>query len=197
MATAKELPMQTALVPAKPTLKAKPTMMTASYQPLIGKATMTYTEQTPDYASMTTDNFHESLIGSIDQMQENNMQAGLILATKVLPGLDDAKRRFNAGETIDAYNKIEAYTKSLGFTPEQVRQWRSRLKKKELAKLIEHNPGLLLTGVVVTKRQIGKNLTFKPVLRVRMSSSPPRSLQCRETAPEFFRILRETGVISH
>jgi hypothetical protein len=134
-----------ALVKASRSLPAK-NVATGTYAALDGKS-YDFSVEAIDYASMSTKEFHETLCSRVDEMQKGFMQTGLTLYQQILPGLEDARRRFAAGEKINGHKGIEAYIESLGLTPEQVRQWRHRALEKELIKKTG-----LLTGHAPKKR---------------------------------------------
>ncbi|HTT20798.1 MAG TPA: hypothetical protein VMG82_17820 [Candidatus Sulfotelmatobacter sp.] len=73
------------------------------------------TIEVPDYPSMSNKDFSHRMAAACGQFRGNYAKAGLHLAVEILPGLEDAKRRFAAGEVIDGCKRIEQYIKHLGL----------------------------------------------------------------------------------
>jgi hypothetical protein len=94
-----------------------------------------------DYASMDTVTFHAAAVAAVDELRGLSDQCGLVIYTKILPALTDAKRRFDAGEEVNGCNGIEQYIESFGIKPATVRKWKQRAAERELSKQVR-----LLTG---------------------------------------------------
>jgi len=59
-----------------------------------------------DYSSMDTVTFHAAAVAAVDELRGLSDQCGLVIYTKILPALTDAKRRFDAGEEVNGCNGI-------------------------------------------------------------------------------------------
>jgi|SRR5579863_1618215 hypothetical protein len=94
-----------------------------------------------DYASMDTVTFHAAAVAAVDELRGLSDQCGLVIYTKILPALTDAKRRFEAGEEVNGWNGIEEYIESFGLKPATVRKWKQRAAERDLSKQVR-----LLTG---------------------------------------------------
>ena len=94
-----------------------------------------------DSSSMDTVTFHAAAVAAVDELRGLSDQCGLVIYTKILPALTDAKRRFDAGEEVNGCNGIEQYIESFGIKPATVRKWKQRAAERELSKQVR-----LLTG---------------------------------------------------
>lgn len=100
-----------------------------------------------DYASMDTVTFHAAAVSAVDELRCLSDQCGLVIYTKIVPALSDAKRRFDAGEKVNGCNGIEEYIESFGLKPATVRKWRQRAAERDLSKQVR-----LLTGEAPTPK---------------------------------------------
>jgi hypothetical protein len=94
-----------------------------------------------DYASMDTVTFHAAAVAAVDELHGLSDQCGLVVYTKILPALTNAKRLFDAGEEVNGCHGIEEYVISLGLKPARVRKWKQRAAERDLLKQVK-----VLTG---------------------------------------------------
>lgn len=109
--------------------------------------------ETPDFKSMDDCRFNAAMVDARNEFHQHVFASGLVLANKVLPGIDDAARRFQQHKDdkeyrLDGQDCLTGYIHSLGYKPATIRKWRQRLKDRELIEKVK-----LLTGSSGTKTQ--------------------------------------------
>jgi hypothetical protein len=75
--------------------------------------------------------------GSISEIQVLSRMAQAEARERLLPALQEIKRRFKAGEKVCGYSGIEDYFQSVGVNPNTVRQWEFRIRQREQTALPE------------------------------------------------------------
>lgn len=75
--------------------------------------------------------------GSISEIQVLSRMAAAEARERLLPALQEIKRRFKAGETVCGFRHLEDYFQSIGVNPNTVRQWEFRIRQRELKALPE------------------------------------------------------------
>jgi hypothetical protein len=98
------------------------------------------------YDSLDDQTFHSTLSDFVQQAQGQYAEFGLTLYYRILPGLDDAQRRFlkrkgNPDYRLDGCAGIEQYVKKLGLTPARVRKWRQRDKERQFTRMMALHRG--------------------------------------------------------
>jgi hypothetical protein len=114
------------------------------------------------YDSLDDQTFHSTLSDFVQQAQGQYAEFGLTLYYRILPGLDDAQRRFlehkgNPDYRLDGCAGIEQYVKKLGLTPARVRKWRQRDKERQFTREIK-----LLAGGSTTCPECGRGKGHAP-----------------------------------
>ncbi|MGD0972929.1 MAG: hypothetical protein ABR866_02495 [Candidatus Korobacteraceae bacterium] len=87
------------------------------------------------YAGLDDKTFTKTLVGFVEQGKKQAEELGSTLYYKILPGLQDARRRFDEHKREPQYRLngcpgIEAFTRKLGLKPATVRKWRQREKER-------------------------------------------------------------------
>jgi uncharacterized small protein (DUF1192 family) len=128
--------------------------------------TVTLRAPAPDapyvYVGLDDQTFHITLSGFVQQVQGQYAECGLTLYYRILPGLEDAERRFrdNDGDptyTLEGCKGIEEYIKELGLKPATIRKWRQRDKERRFMREVK-----LLTGESAPCGECGKEKGHKP-----------------------------------
>jgi hypothetical protein len=88
------------------------------------------------FAVLDDPTFHSTLSSFVQQAQAQYADFSLTLYYRILPGLQDAQRRFKDHEKDSAYRLdgckgIEEYIRKLGLNPASVRKWRQRDKERQ------------------------------------------------------------------
>jgi hypothetical protein len=99
------------------------------------------------YAGMNDDAFHTTLVGFVEQAMQQTSDLGLTLYCRILPGLQDAQRRFDEHTDdpeyrLDGCAGIEQYISKLGLKPATVRKWRQREKERMFLQSLKLLPGM-------------------------------------------------------
>jgi hypothetical protein len=95
---------------------------------------------------MDDQSYHSAMVQVRNEFHAHVSICGLVLANKVLPGIDDAARRFrehkaDKGYQLNGHKNLTAYINSLGYKPATVRKWRQRLRDlEEKVLLLTSNP---------------------------------------------------------
>ena len=108
------------------------------------------------YAGLDDATFHRTLSNFVKQAEEHYANIGLTLYYRVLPGLQDAQRRFTEHKSdpeyrLNACKGIEEYIRKLGLDPARVRKWRQRDKEQQSMQEIR-----ILVGQDGTCKECGK-----------------------------------------
>src|SRR5664280_3523582 len=87
------------------------------------------------YAGLDDKTFTKTLAKFVEQGKKQAEELGSTLYYKILPGLQDARRRFaeHKGDTqyrLNGCTGIEQFTRKLGLKPATVRKWRQREKER-------------------------------------------------------------------
>lgn len=98
------------------------------------------------YIDLDDQTFHTTLSGFVQQAQGHYAQYGLTLYYRILPGLQDAERRFKEHEgnptyTLEGCKGIEEYVKKLGLKPATIRKWRQRDKERQFMREVKFLAG--------------------------------------------------------
>ena len=114
------------------------------------------------YDSLDDQTFHRTLSDFVQQAQGQYAEFGLTLYYRILPGLQDAQRRFGEHRDepdyrLDGCAGIEQYVKKLGLTPARVRKWRQRDKERQFVREVK-----LLAGGSPTCPQCGRGKGHAP-----------------------------------
>lgn len=72
------------------------------------------------------DDLHGQLQDSLAQLSLLGRKASAEIRIRLLPMLDEVKRRYDQGETINGEKGYHEYIRSLGLTPSTVRSWKTR-----------------------------------------------------------------------
>jgi hypothetical protein len=96
---------------------------------------------TPHFAGVDDQTYNTAMVEARNEFQVHGVKAGLVLAKKVLPGIDDAARRFQEHKVdkdyrLNGQDNLTAYVHSLGYKPATLREWKQRLRDQEL-KLVQ------------------------------------------------------------
>jgi hypothetical protein len=91
------------------------------------------------YAGLDDPTFHATLSCFVQEAQRHYAKFGLTLYYRILPGLQDAQRRFadhkeNPDYRLDGCTGIEEYVKRLGLDPARIRKWRQRDKERQFTR---------------------------------------------------------------
>jgi hypothetical protein len=94
------------------------------------------------YINLDDQTFHTTLSVFVQQAQAQYAEFGLTLYYRVLPGLQDAERRFKEHEgnptySLDGCKGIEEYIKKLSLKPATVRKWRQRDKERQFMREVK------------------------------------------------------------
>jgi hypothetical protein len=97
---------------------------------------------TPDFASMDDQTYNAAMLEARNEFHAYGVVSGLVLAKKVLPGIDDAARRFQEHKAdkdyrLNGQDNLTTYIYWLGYKPATVRKWRQRLREQELIQKIK------------------------------------------------------------
>ena len=156
------LPLRTAKEPTKATVKnlddkktaAEEAVTTASLVPPSERDSVTLTnsvDRPPEapyvYAGLNDEVFHTTLARFVEQARQQTSDLGLTLYCRILPGLQDAQRRFeehsdDPGYRLDGCAGIEEYIVKLGLKPATVRKWRQREKERMFLQAVKLLPGM-------------------------------------------------------
>jgi len=68
----------------------------------------------------------EEIHSSLNELSLLGRKASAEIRIRLLPMLDEVKRRYDLGETINKKNGYHEYVRSLGLTPSTVRSWKTR-----------------------------------------------------------------------
>jgi len=114
------------------------------------------------YLDLDDQTFHTTLSDFVQHAQRQYAEFGLTLYYRILPGLQDAERRFKEHEdnptyTLDGCKGIEKYIKKLGLKPATIRKWRQRDKERQFMREVK-----LLTGRPATCPECGREKGHKP-----------------------------------
>jgi hypothetical protein len=98
------------------------------------------------YTGLDDHAFHETLSGFVDKARGQVEEVGLTLYCCILPGLQDATRRFEEHSNdpeyrLDGCRGIEEYIKKIGLNPATVRKWRQRQKERMFLQALTLLPG--------------------------------------------------------
>jgi hypothetical protein len=113
----------------------------------------TLTPLAPDapyvYGGLDDKTFHSTLSHFVKQAQGQYADFGLTLYYRVLPGLQDAQRRFREHEhdpeyRLEGCSGVEEYVKKLGLKPARVRKWKQRDKERQFMRKLK-----LLSGIEI------------------------------------------------
>ena len=112
---------------------------------------------TPDFESMDDQTYNAAMVEARNEFYGYGVVSGLVLAKKVLPGIDDAARRFQEHKAdkdyrLNGQDNLTTFIHSLGYKPATVRKWRQRLREQELIQKIK-----LLTSNTGAENRPGKN----------------------------------------
>jgi hypothetical protein len=99
------------------------------------------------YAGLNDDAFHTTLVGFVKQARQQASDLGLTLYCRILPGLQDAQRRFaehsdDSEYRLDGCAGIEEYIRKLDLKPATVRKWRQREKERMFLQSLKLLPGM-------------------------------------------------------
>jgi hypothetical protein len=139
----------------------------------------------PNFQTLTTHDFERQMDKACSDFRGHYAQAGVQLAAVILPGLEDAKRRFKNGEVIEGCEKIEQYIRHLGFTPEQVRQWRHRLN--DLMKKLPKPKNGRRTSNGGNNKEQDEQETVTPVTVETPALPPPAGVRTRRVDTSLLR----------
>jgi uncharacterized coiled-coil protein SlyX len=114
------------------------------------------------FAGLDDQTFHTTLSGFVQEAQGQYAVYGLTLYYRILPGVQDAHRRFSEHEgdtnySLDGCKGIEEYIKKLGLKPATIRKWRQRDKERQFAREIK-----LLAGGPETCAECGRGKGHAP-----------------------------------
>ncbi len=73
---------------------------------------------------------------SIEQLNSLTNKGRKEVKERLLPALQEIKRRIKAGETVYGHDTIQSYLTSVGLTDNIVRSWEFRLREQELRDLL-------------------------------------------------------------
>lgn len=74
---------------------------------------------------------HYQVQNSLTELGILGRKAAAEIRVRLLPLLDEAKRRYDAGETINKIEGWHEYLRSLGLKPGTIRSWKSRQNERE------------------------------------------------------------------
>jgi hypothetical protein len=99
------------------------------------------------YAGLNDDAFHTTFVGFVEQARQQTADLGLTLYCRILPGFQDAQRRFeehsdDPNYRLDGCAGIEAYIVKQGFKPATLRKWRQREKERMFLQALKLLPGM-------------------------------------------------------
>jgi hypothetical protein len=91
---------------------------------------------TPDFETIDDQTYHSTMQAAVTTAGSHAILMGMTLAKVVMPGIEEAARRFSAHKGDESYrlngqrNPTE-YIASLGLKAATIRKWRQRLKEQE------------------------------------------------------------------
>jgi alkylated DNA repair dioxygenase AlkB len=99
------------------------------------------------YAGLNDDAFNTTLMGFVEQARRQTADVGLTLYCRILPGLQDAQRRFEEHKGDPNYRLngcagIEEYIRKAGLNPATIRKWRQREKERMFLQSLNLLPGM-------------------------------------------------------
>ena len=77
------------------------------------------------------EDLHYQVQNSLTELSILGRKAAAEIRVRLLPLLDEAKRRYDAGETINKIEGWHGYLRSLGLKPGTIRSWKSRKNERE------------------------------------------------------------------
>jgi transposase-like protein len=148
------------------------------------------------YAGLDDKTFTKTLAEFVKQAQKQEEELDSTVYYKILPGLDDAKRRFAEHKGDPRYRLngcagIEAYIRELGLKPATVRKWRQRAKERLLPR-----EGKLprLTGVQaeVAQALIGQGCKPNEARMLARAANGANFQECFKSA-----LAQRAGLVAH
>jgi transposase-like protein len=85
---------------------------------------------------MDDQEYNAAMVEARNEFRAYRAAYGLVAARKLLPGIDDARRRFrehkaDKGYRLNGQDSVTAYIRWLGYEPATVRKWRQRLRDQD------------------------------------------------------------------
>ncbi len=95
-----------------------------------------------DFSGLDDRSFHNTLVGFVAEAHQQYAELGLNLYYKILPGIEDARRRFveyrgDPKYELNGCKGFQEYVKALGVKPATLRKWRERAKERETISRLE------------------------------------------------------------
>ncbi len=102
-----------------------------------GPTSVKLTERTVAMQHLDADDLHGQLQSSLTELTILGRRVSAEIRIRLLPMLKEAKRRYDARETVNKVNGYHAYLRSLGLTPSTVRSWQKRNEQKILGDVLK------------------------------------------------------------
>jgi hypothetical protein len=88
-----------------------------------------------NWTSYSAKALHSIVCDSIKELTVLSRRGQTELRQRLLPALQEVRRRIAKGETIDGYNALTDYLSAVGLSEGVIRKWEFRLREKELKEL--------------------------------------------------------------
>ncbi len=88
-----------------------------------------------NWTSYSAKALHSIVCDSVKELTALSRRGQTELRQRLLPALQEVRRRIAKGETIDGYDTVTDYLSAVGLSEGVIRKWEFRLREKELKEL--------------------------------------------------------------
>lgn len=126
---------------------------------------------------------HGQLQNSLAELSLLGRKASAEIRIRLLPMLDEVKRRYDRGETINGSKGYHEYIRSLGLTPSTVRSWKTRDHERILSDVLKSAPSVQEEKRAITqaRKDADENMTEEDVEFLKDFSQRARAQRNHQT----------------